>query len=111
MIFVSSTMLIANKTSVEVTAPQEVKMGSEITIVVTVTHKGNSKTHHTDWVNLAVNSQTVKRWEFTKKNLPESGSFSLEFKMIVTEDLVIKAEGNCNLHGSKGFAEIHVKST
>ena len=74
MIFVSSTMLIANKTSVGVAAPQEVKMGSEITIVVTVTHKGDSKTHHTDWVNLAVNSQTVKRWEFKKRILPNQVS-------------------------------------
>ncbi|MBN1790928.1 MAG: hypothetical protein JW830_10555 [Bacteroidales bacterium] len=101
----------ANKTKVEIKAPAEVKAGTEVTITLNVIHKGNSRAHHTDWVYLTVNGKEVKRWEYDKSALPSGENFTVEFKLTAGEELVIKAEGNCNLHGSAGSANFTVKVT
>jgi len=101
----------ANKTSVEVKAPAEVKAGTEVTITVNVMHKGNSKSHHTDWVSLTVNGKEVKRWEYGKETLPAAENFTVEFKVLAGEALTIEAEGHCNIHGSAGKKSTSIKIT
>jgi desulfoferrodoxin (superoxide reductase-like protein) len=100
----------ANKTSVEVKAPAEVKKGTEVTILIQVSHSSNSKGHYTDWVVLRINGKEVKRWSFNKSNLPPDSVFTLEYKMVAEEDLTIETEGHCNLHGSKGISKTTVKA-
>jgi len=56
----SGLNLLANKTSVDIKAPATVKKGSEVTIIINVTHKGNSKMHHTDWVTLKAPWNTLE---------------------------------------------------
>jgi desulfoferrodoxin (superoxide reductase-like protein) len=99
----------ANKTSVEVKAPAEVKAGTEVTITVMVSHSSNSKSHHTDWVTLKINGKEVKRWEYNKESLPPDADFSLEFKYVATEPLTVEAQGHCNLHGSAGTKSAAIK--
>ncbi len=105
-----SVELMANKTSVGIKAPAEIKKGSELTIVINVMHKGNSKMHHTDWISLKINGKEVKRWEYTKENLPPEGDFTLEYKTTVTENIKIEAQGDCNMHGSAGAKTAMVKA-
>ena len=93
---------IANKTSVEIKAPAEVKAGTEVTIVINVAHKGNSKMHYTDWVYLKINGKEVQRWEYNKNKLPLTENFTIEYKLLVNEEINIEAEGHCNIHGSAG---------
>ncbi len=100
----------ANKTSVEIKAPAEVKAGTEITIVIKVEHKGNSKGHHTDWVSLKISGKEVKKWDYPKTALPPGEIFTVEYKITVTEDMTIAAQGNCNLHGSTGEQTMTVKA-
>ena len=108
--FFTSFSLLANKTSVEVNAPSEIKKGTEVTLIVNVFHKGNSKSHHTDWVVLKINGKEVKKWQYDKSSLPPGGDFVLEFKYAVTEDLAIEAQGNCNIHGSAGISKETIKA-
>jgi desulfoferrodoxin (superoxide reductase-like protein) len=110
LIFFSWTGLLANKTSVEINAPAEIKKGTEVTLVISVFHKGNSQVHHTDWVYLKINGKEVKRWQYDKENLPAGGDFTLEIKYVVTEDLTVEAEGHCNLHGSAGNKKATIKA-
>ncbi len=99
----------ANKTSVTIKAPAEIKAGTEITVVIQVAHKGNSKGHHTDWVSLKIDGKEVKKWEYTKTTLPPSENFTVEYKITVTADMVIVAQGNCNIHGSTGAKTLNIK--
>jgi desulfoferrodoxin (superoxide reductase-like protein) len=111
IVFILSPVnLLANKTSVSVKAPSGLKKGSEITVVINVMHKGNSKMHHTDWVSLRINGKEAKRWEYNKENLPPAGDFTLEYKTTITGDLDIEVQGNCNLHGSAGPINEKVKA-
>lgn len=96
------SIAFANKTSVEVNAPEKVKKGQKVTVTINVNHKGNSKMHHTDWVTLALNGKVVQRWEYSKRALPPNENFTLEYKFVATENTSITAQGNCNIHGSKG---------
>lgn len=96
---------IANKTSVEITAPEKAEKGSEITVIINVKHIGNSTGHFTDWVYIKINDKEVKRWEYTKEKLPEAGNFTLEYKFILNEKSKIEVKGDCNKHGSAGAAE------
>jgi desulfoferrodoxin (superoxide reductase-like protein) len=107
----SITNLWANKTSVEIKAPAEVKAGTEVTIAINVMHSGNSKAHHTAWVFLNINGKEVKRWIYDKGSLPPDGNFTLEFKYIATEALTLEAEGYCNIHGSAGMESAVIKIT
>ena len=111
MMFILSVLNAhANKTSVEISVPDSAKAGEEITIVIQVSHNGNSGFHHTDWVYLNVNDVEVNRWEYNRESLPPDADFTLEFKYVVPEDtdtgkeISIEAEGDCNLHGSDGPA-------
>lgn len=97
-----SATTFANKTSVKVIAPEKVKKGTEVTIKIEVKHIGNTKGHHTDWVWLKINDKEVKRWEYTKDNLPPDQNFTLEYTVKADQVLKIAAEGHCNRHGSKG---------
>jgi desulfoferrodoxin (superoxide reductase-like protein) len=105
------TGAIANKTSVEIKAPAEVKAGTEVTITINVMHNGNSKVHHTEWVFLKINGKEVKRWTYDKGSLPPDGNFTVEFKFTATEALTLEAEGYCNMHGSTGLKSAVIKTT
>ena len=98
----------ANKTSVEITAPEKATKGSEITIKIEVSHFGNSRGHHTDWVVVKINGEEYKKWEYNKEDLPEDSNFNLEFTITAEEDMEIIAKGNCNKHGSKGKDKVKI---
>jgi desulfoferrodoxin (superoxide reductase-like protein) len=101
----------ANKTRVEIKAPAEVKAGTEVTITISVMHKGNSKTHHTDWVYLKINGKEVKKWEYPKESLPPGENFTVEYKYVASGELKLEAEGHCNIHGTAGPANASLKVT
>lgn len=103
------TSATANKTSVEVKAPEVAKKGAEITITINVSHSSNSRIHHTDWVYLKINGKEVERWEYDRDSLPPDADFTIEFKYVVEEELTIEAEGHCNLHGTAGISQVAVK--
>lgn len=94
--------LVANRTSVTIVAPASADEGEEVTVKIEVSHRGNSARHHTDWVYLKINGEEVKRWEFSRTDLPEDSDFVLEYVFEITEDVELEAKGNCNLHGSTG---------
>jgi desulfoferrodoxin (superoxide reductase-like protein) len=104
-------LLFANKTSVEIRAPQEVNKGAEVTVTIEVSHNGNNILHYTNWVYVKINGKEYKRWEFSPFNRPVDEKFSVSFNIIVNEPLKIEAQGNCNIHGSLGkkTVEIDVK--
>ena len=103
------TAAFANKTSVEIQAPESAKIGSKITITVRVIHEGNNFMHYTDWVYLKVNGKEVARWDFSRSARPESEVFTRQVEYTVTGPLTIEAMGNCNLHGSTGSRSATVK--
>ncbi len=111
LFFFASLNLMANKTSVEIKAPATIKKGQEVTFVINVTHKGNSKGHHTDWVTLKLNGKEIKRWDYPKDSLPAAENFTLEYKMVAAEDGTLEAQGHCNLHGSAGAKSVALKIT
>ena len=102
--------LFANKTSVEIKAPESVKKGTEATIVINVTHSGNNRFHHTEWVYVKTDGKEIARWTFTGSELPEKENFTREMKLTVNADTVIESEGNCNRHGSNGVAKTTIKA-
>ena len=99
---------LADKTSVTIDVVKSAKKGSEITITVNVKHSANTGFHHTEWVYIKINGIEVKRWDFSKTNLPSSENFTLTFKYIFNEAVKIEAQGNCNLHGSADIAKTDV---
>lgn len=107
--FLFSLSSYANKTSVEIVAPEKAKKGSEVTVKVEVKHFGNSKAHYTDWVKVKINGEEYKTWEYKPDNLPEDQNFTVEFKIKIEENTEIIAEGNCNKHGSKGTDKFTIK--
>ncbi len=106
-----SSSALANKSAVSLQVPSAAQRGSEVVIQVKVTHEGNNFLHYTDDVTVTVNGKEIARWKYTATNRPETENFTREVKYTVTEDLDIKAEANCNLHGSAGpaSAKIQVK--
>jgi len=94
--------LLANKTSVKIVAPDSAAIGETIKITIDVKHKGNSSRHFTDWVFIKINGEEVKRWEFTRSNLPDDQEFQLVYEFEAESTVEIEIKGNCNLHGSTG---------
>jgi len=103
-------MALANKGSVTIEAPDAAKKGEEVTVNLNVGHCCVNKMHYVNWVYLQANGKEVKRWTYTAKELPPSPKFSLEYKYKLTGDTDLKAEANCNLHGSSGPASAKIKA-
>jgi desulfoferrodoxin (superoxide reductase-like protein) len=98
----------ANKSSTSIEAPQTATKGSEITIRVTVTHKGNSFIHYTKALQVIVNQKEIARWDYSSGQRPEAGVFTREVKTTALEDLEVTAEAHCNIHGSTGPATVKI---
>jgi desulfoferrodoxin (superoxide reductase-like protein) len=103
-----SSGALANKSAVSIQVPSAVPRGSEAVIRVTVTHDGNSLLHYTEWLYVAVNGKEVARWKYTGSERPEAEIFTKEIKFMANDDLEIKAEASCNIHGSAGPATVKV---
>lgn len=99
----------ANKSTATIEVPENIAKGSEITIRVTVTHKGNNFLHYTKWLQIMIDGKEIARWDYTMGNRPEGAIFKKEIKYRVQGDFEIKAEASCNLHGSAGPAIVKVK--
>jgi desulfoferrodoxin (superoxide reductase-like protein) len=102
LILLSSPLAFADKAMVSIEAPQNPAKGSEITIRITITHNGNSNRHFVDWVKIWANNQELAKWEYTSSKLPEGVPFTREIKYKIEDNVEIKAEANCNIHGGKG---------
>ena len=93
-----SVNVYANKSDIEIIAPDTAVKGSVITIRINVTHNANNIFHHTKWAYIKVNGNQVGIWgyPFNSKN------FSKEVQVNVTGQLEIEAMSYCNIHGSTG---------
>ena len=98
----------ANKAATSIEVPEQITKGSEITIRVTVTHNANSFIHYTKWLQIMINGKEVARWDYTMGNRPEGAKFTKEIKYKAEEDIEIKAEASCNIHGSAGPSIVKV---
>ncbi len=96
--------VFANKAATSIEGPTSVAKGTEVTLRVTVTHNGNSSSHHTEWLKVTANQKEIARWDYTGDKRPESAEFTKEIKIKVVEDTEIVAEASCNKHGSRGPA-------
>jgi len=95
----------ADKSSVEIDAPNQVAKGSEVVITLKVTHSANSFFHYTDWVVVKANGEEIARWEYSAMDKPENETFTKEVTVTADKDLQIEAQANCNLHGSAGVSK------
>jgi desulfoferrodoxin (superoxide reductase-like protein) len=90
----------ANKPTVAIVAPAVVEAGTEVTILLNVSHKGNSALHHTDRVVVWADGVEFARWEFKNGQRPESADFTRKAMIKVAKSVEISAQGHCNIHGS-----------
>ena len=107
--FLTSLPAFADKSSVEIDVPKDIKKGAEITIKVKVSHDGNSLFHYTDWVYVKAEGKEIAKWEYSMFSLPEDEVFMKEVKYTVNGPVDIEAEANCNIHGSAGKKSVKLK--
>ena len=105
------TPVSADKSSVTIDAPETAIKGAEITIRVTASHDANNFLHYTNWLYIMINDEEVARWDYSWRKRPESKSFTKEITYTVIEPVEIKAEANCNIHGSDGPQTIKLSVT
>ncbi|MBM3298268.1 MAG: hypothetical protein FJY83_11820 [Candidatus Aminicenantes bacterium] len=108
LLFVLSSEVLADKTAVTLAGPESVAAGTEVTITVNVRHKGNNAFHYTNWVVVKADGVEIARWDFKASGRPEDQNFSREVKHTVAKAVEITAQGNCNIHGSKGPAVLKI---
>ena len=99
---------LANKASVSIEGPQTVAKDTDVTIRVTVNHRGNSFLHHTKWLQVMVNQKEIARWNYTGSQKPEVEVFTKEIKIKVDGNMEVTAEATCNIHGSAGPATFQI---
>ena len=104
----ASTAALANKTAVSLDGPESAAAGTEITLTVTVSHRGNSAFHYTNWIVVKVDGEEIARWNFKSSERPESENFTRELKYTVEKTVEITTQGNCNIHGSEGPAVLKI---
>jgi desulfoferrodoxin (superoxide reductase-like protein) len=105
------TTAFADKSSVTIDAPETVVKGTEITIKVTALHDANNFLHYTNWVYIMVNDKEVARWDYSWRRRPDNNKFTKEITYTVIEPVEVKAEANCNIHGSEGPQAVKIAVT
>ena len=108
LFLIVSSGALANRTAVLLEGPESAAAGSEVTFTVSVTHRGNSALHHTNWLVVKADGKEIARWDFKASERPESENFTREFKYTVEKSVEITAQGNCNIHGSDGPAVLKI---
>jgi desulfoferrodoxin (superoxide reductase-like protein) len=98
----------ANKSSVALEQSAQATKDGKAVIKCTATHSGNNFLHHTEWLRVSANGKEIARWEFSWRNKPEKETFTREVPVDAAAPVLIEAEASCNLHGSKGPAQITV---
>jgi desulfoferrodoxin (superoxide reductase-like protein) len=106
-----TTTVSADKSSVNIDAPETVKKGAEITIKVTALHDSNNMFHYTNWLYIMINDKEVARWDYSWNKKPEDKTFTKEITYTVNEPVEVKAEANCNVHGSEGPQTVKIAVT
>jgi desulfoferrodoxin (superoxide reductase-like protein) len=101
--------LFANRSEVSIEAPASAVKNAEITIRLTVTHKGNSAFHYTKWLKVEADGVQIARWDYTGSQRPEAETFTKDVKVKVTGTMQIVAEASCNLHGSAGPEKVTIQ--
>lgn len=102
--FILTPEPLADKSKVKIEAPSGAVMGEEVVIVLHIFHEGNNFIHYTRQVNLFINDKPAKQWKHSRFDRPEKENFSVSFSHTAMENLKIKAEAFCNIHGSEGAA-------
>lgn len=105
------TAVSADKSSVIIVAPETAAKGTEITIKVTAAHDANNFLHYTNWLYIMINDNEVARWDYSWRKRPEEKTFTKEITYTVIEPVEIKAEANCNIHGSEGPQTVKITVT
>ena len=105
------TTASADKSSVIIVAPETAAKGTEITIKVTAAHDANNFLHYTNWLYIMVNDKEVGRWDYSWRKRPEGNTFTKEITYTVIEPVEIRAEANCNVHGSEGPQTVEITVT
>lgn len=108
---VMSPSVSANESAVEIEVQDKDAEGGEINIVLHVSHEGNNFIHHTEWVELRINGELSKRWEYSMFNKPSGENFSVSFSYPAKQDFEAAAEAYCNLHGSRNIDKKRVSVT
>jgi len=108
LVLLSGQDVLANKSATSIEVPENITRGSEITIRVTVTHNANNFFHYTKRLQIMINGKDFAQWDYTRVNRPEGATFTKEIKYKAEGDFEIKAEANCNLHGSAGASTVKV---
>ncbi|MBN2106512.1 MAG: hypothetical protein JW832_03740 [Deltaproteobacteria bacterium] len=98
----------ANKSSVTLEQLAQATEDGKAIVKCTVTHSGNNFLHHTEWLRVSANGKEIARFEFSWRNKPENEAFIREVPVDAAAPVLIEAEASCNLHGSKGPAQITV---
>ncbi|MDW7759836.1 MAG: hypothetical protein SCM96_04260 [Acidobacteriota bacterium] len=98
----------ANRTAVSLDGPESAAAGTEITLTVKVSHRGNSAFHYTNWAVVKADGEEIARWDFKSSERPESENFTREIKYTVEKTVEITAQGNCSIHGSEGPAVLKI---
>ncbi|MFO7987406.1 MAG: desulfoferrodoxin family protein [Desulfatiglandaceae bacterium] len=99
-----TSVVWADKSSVEIEAPNQAAKGSEVVVKLNVSHSANNFIHYTDWVVVKANGEEIARWEYSAMGKPEGENFTREVNITVTEDTEIEAQAHCNMHGSAGVS-------
>ncbi len=107
-VLLCSAVLLANKTSVVLSGPEAAAPGTEVAIIVKVSHSANGSGHFTDWVSVKADGKEIARWDFTSDKRPENANFTREMKFKVEKPVEITAQGHCNLHGSQAPAVLKI---
>jgi len=112
VVFLWSSLAVADKSSVEIEAKDKVEKGKDVDIKIHVAHDGNNIFHGTDELWVKINGEEVKKWEYGIFSGPPSEDFTKTITYTANENLEVESKAYCNLHGSNNTAQttIYVES-
>lgn len=95
----------ADRPDVDVEAPDYVKAGENVPVVIEVEHDGSAPGHYVDLVRLYDGDTLLKEWRYGPGDYVKEKEWTLSYTGTFDRDARLKATARCILHGSGMFTE------
>jgi desulfoferrodoxin (superoxide reductase-like protein) len=98
-------MAYADRPDVDVKAPDSVKAGQNVPVIVEVEHEGSGPGHYVDMVRLYDGDNLLKEWKYGPGDYVKDEKWTVSYDGTFGRDARLRAVARCNLHGEGADTE------
>lgn len=99
LLLAMSGVAYADRPDVGIEAPDSVRAGEQVPVIVEVEHEGSGPGHYVDVVRLYDGDTLLKEWRYGSDNYVKAEEWTVSHTGTFDRDAQLRATARCTLHG------------